>query len=253
MSKHVQSRRSFNQHALGSLLTFSLLEMLGRHDLFAAEIKPLAAKWLTDVNQIGLDLKGQKLDQATWQKKQEELLGQVELADVLRLIDFDNLTKKVEFADRGERSLHFSFPKVEGVPSELCFGKQIFALKKDRSVIPHGHNNMATAFLILQGNLQGKHYDRIEDQAEHIIIKPTIDRTFKPGECSTVTDYKDNVHWFKALTEPAFIFNLHLLDVQPGTKLPTGRVYIDPAGEKLEGGLIRAKRIGYKQANELYG
>lgn len=253
MSEQVQSRRRFNQQALGSLLTFSLLEMLGRHDLFAAEIKPIAAKWLSDVNQIGLDLKGQKLDQASWQKKQEELLGKIEVADMLRLIDFENLTKKVEFADRGERSLHFSFPKVEGVPSELCFGKQIFALKKGRSVIPHGHNNMATAFFILQGDLQGRHYDRVEDQAEHMIVKPTIDRKFKPGESSTVTDYKDNVHWFTALTEPAFIFNLHLLDVHPGTTLPTGRVYIDPAGEKLSGGLIRAKLIGYKEANELYG
>ena len=49
MSDQVQSRRSFNQQALGSLLTFSLLEMLGRHDLFAAEIKPIAAKWLADL------------------------------------------------------------------------------------------------------------------------------------------------------------------------------------------------------------
>ena len=160
-------------------------------------------------------------------------------------------TRKVVVAVHGR--VGDGVPAVEGLPKELVYGRQIFALKKDRSVVPHGHNNMATAFLILQGDLQGKHYDRIEDQAEHIVIKPTIDRKFKPGECSTVTDYKDNVHWFKALTEPAFIFNLHLLDVQPGTKLPTGRVYIDPAGEKLDGGLIRAKRIGYKEANELYG
>ncbi len=32
-----------------------------------------------------------------------------------------------------------------------------------------------------------------------MIIKPTIDRKFSPGECSTVSDYKDNVHWFQAL------------------------------------------------------
>ncbi len=253
MEPSTQSRRSFNSQALGSLLSLSLLETLCRHDLFAAEIRPNAIRWLTDVNQLGHDLHGQKLEQLAWQKKVEELLVQVNLPDLLKLIDFDRLTENVNFAERGERSLRFSFPKVEGVPTELSFGKQIFALKKGRSVIPHGHNNMATAFLILKGDLRGRHYDRVKDEPQYMIIKPTIDRKFVPGECSTVSDYKDNVHWFQAITEPAFIFNLHVLDVKPGTNLPTSRVYIDPEGEKLAGGLTRARLIGYKEANQLYG
>ena len=248
-----QSRRSFNAQALGSLLTFSLLETLCRYDLFADDIRPDAIRWLNGVDQLGKDLKGQELEQILWQQKVEELLPQVNLAELLRLIDFDRLTANVSFAERGERSLRFSFPKVEGVPSELSFGKQIFALKKDRSVVPHGHNNMATAFLILKGDLRGRHYDRVKNEPDHMIIRPTIDRKFVPGECSTVSDFKNNVHWFQALTEPAFIFNLHVLDVKPGTTLPTGRVYIDPKGEAIAGGLTRARLIGYKEANQLYG
>ena len=119
--------------------------------------------------------------------------------------------------------------------------------------MPHGHNNMATAFLILKGDLRGRHYDRVRDEPEHMIIKPTIDRKFGPGECSTVSDYKDNVHWFQALTEPAFIFNLHVLDVNPSGAQATGRVYVDPQGESIAGGLTRARLIGYKEANQLYG
>lgn len=253
MTTSIESRRGFNRQALGSLLTFSLLETLCRHDLFADEIRPDAIRWLADVNQLGQDLKGQKLEQLAWQKKVEELLARVDLPHVLDLIDFDRLTANVSFSPRGERSLRFSFPKVEGVPTELSFGKQIFALKKDRSVVPHGHNNMATAFLILKGDLRGRHYDRVGDEPGHMIIKPTIDRKFGPGECSTVSDYKDNVHWFQAMSEAAFIFNLHVMDVRPGTTLPTGRVYIDPAGEAIAGGLIRARRVGFKEANELYG
>lgn len=99
---------------------------------------------------------------------------------------------------------------------------------------------MATAFLILKGDLRGRHYDRLKDEPEHYIIRPTVDRTFVPGECSTVSDFKDNVHWFKAITELAFIFNLHVLSVNPNNREPTGRLYLDPEGEKLAGGLIRA-------------
>jgi hypothetical protein len=175
------------------------------------------------------------------------------LPDLLRLVDFERLTKDLELVDNGARSLRFDFPKVEGLPSEYVFGKQIFALKKGRSVVPHGHNNMATAFLILGGELHGRHYDRVEDRDDDLIIKPTVDKTFNAGESSTVSDFKDNVHWFTAQTEPAFIFNIHVLNVRPGSKLATGRVYLDPNGEKLAGGLIRAPRLGYKEVHKLYG
>jgi hypothetical protein len=247
------SRRRFGAHALSSLLTLSLLETLAQNDLFADEIRPDVVRWLADVNQLGRDLKGRSLDQATWQQKIEELMSRVALGDLLRLIDFDRLEAGAQFAERGERSLRLVFPKVEGLPTEWSFGRQIFALRKGRSVVPHGHNNMATAFLILKGDLRGRHYDRVRDEPGYMLIRPTIDRKFTPGECSTISDFKDNVHWFQALTEPAFIFNLHVMDVNPNPVNPTGRVYVDPAGEKIAGGLTRARRIGYKEANDLYG
>jgi hypothetical protein len=259
MSELVFTRRQFNAKTLGSLLTLSLLETLSRYDLFAAEVRESAVHWLSDVNQLGRDLQGQSIDQRAWQAKIEELLARVSLDDVRALVDFDKLTTSVRFADRGERSLKVTFPKVDGVPAELSFGRQIFALNKGRSVIPHGHNNMATAFLILKGELRGRHYDRVDNeltpdnQVTYMHIRPTIDRTFKPGECSTVSDFKDNVHWFQAISDGAFIFNLHVLDVNPTSKLHTGRVYIDPHGEQMAGGLTRAKVIGYKEADQLYG
>lgn len=247
------SRRTFTTQALGSLLTYSLLETLCANDLFAAKVKPDTISWLAKVNELSLDVKNQRLQQVEWQRSIEELFNKVELSDLLKLIDFDRLTKNLKFVDNGARSLRFKFPKVEGLPTEYVFGKQIFALKKGRSVVPHGHNNMATAFLILKGDLHGRHFDRLEDGKDYFLIKPTIDRTFGPGECSTVSDYKDNIHWFKATTEPAFIFNLHVLNTSPGSALPTGRVYLNPNGEKVEGNLIRAPKLGYKAAHQMFG
>ena len=247
------TRRQFNQQALGSLLTFSLLETLCQCDAFADEVKPITLQWLRDVNQLGWDVKGQKIPQLDWQKKIEELFVKVDLSDLLRLVDFDRLTANVQPPDHGARSLRIKFPQVEGVPEKLAFGQQVFALKQGRSVVPHGHNNMATAFLILKGEFQGRNYDRIQDEKEHLIIRPTVDRKFVPGECSTISDDRDNVHWFKALSEPAFIFNIHVLNVRPGNQLATGRIYVDPNGEKLKDGLIRARLVEYDEVNKLYG
>ncbi len=247
------SRREFTQQALGSLLTFTLLDTLFQRDAFAEAVKPITVKWLADVNQLGTDLKDEKLKQLEWQKKIKELFSQVDLPDLLQLVDFDKLTKNVDTPDHGARSLSFNFQKIDGVPTKLVFGKQIFALRKGRSVVPHGHNNMATAFLILKGDFQGRHYDRLEDLPEHMIIRPTIDDKFGPGGCSTVSDFKDNVHWFQAQSEPAFIFNIHVNNINPKAVEATGRVYIDPHGEKLSDGRIKARLIGYDESNKLYG
>ena len=122
MENSPQTRRAFGAQTLGSLLTFSLLETLCRYDAFAAEARPSAVRWVAGVNELGRDLKGRSLDQLTWQAKVEELLPQVDMAGFLELIDFDRLTSRVAFAERGERSLRPVFPKVEGLPTELSFG-----------------------------------------------------------------------------------------------------------------------------------
>jgi hypothetical protein len=246
------SRRQFGQQTLGALLTYSLLQTLVARDAFGEEMKLLAAKWLKDVNDLSNDVKGKQLKQIDWQAKVDELLGKVDLADTLKFLDFNKLTADIKFKDQGELSLHAKLPQVEGLPTNLVFGHQVFALSKDRSVVPHGHNNMATAFLILKGTFRGRHYDRLEDVGEFFIIRPTIDRDFKVGEHSTVSDHKDNVHWFTATSETAFIFNIHVMNVDPA-KTNTGRVYLDPNGEKLSDNRIKARRVSAGEVYKLYG
>jgi len=246
------TRRQFTQQTLGALLTYSLLETLFRTEAFGEPTRVLAARWLKELNDLSQDVKQSRLPHVEWQKKVDELLARVDLADTLRLLDFDKLTANIKYRDQGELSLRAKLPAVEGLPTDLVFGHQVFALAKGRSVVPHGHNNMATAFLILKGDFHGRHYDRLEDDGQWMIIRPTIDRTFTLGEHSTVSDYKDNVHWFTATSDQAFIFNIHVMNVDPEKK-NTGRVYIDPSGEKLSDGRIKARRVTSGEVYRLYG
>lgn len=246
------SRRQFTQHTLTGLLTYSLLDLLVARDAFGAETKALAARWIKDLNDLSHDVKGKKFSQVEWQKKVDSLFDQVDLTDTLKFLDFDKLTSNIKYRDQGELSLKPKLPAVEGLPTSLVFGHQVFALTKDRSVVPHGHNNMATAFLILKGDFRGRHYDRLEDDGQFMIIRPTLDRSFTAGEHSTVSDYKDNVHWFTATSDQAFIFNIHIMNVDPDVK-NTGRVYIDPQGEQLSDNRIRAKRVTSAEVYKLYG
>ena len=109
---------------------------------------------------------------------------------------------------------------------------------------------MCTAFLILDGEFQGRLYDRLEDDRTSMILKPSVNETFKTGQVSTISEKKDNVHWFKANSERGFIFNIHVMNLHAGK---TGRVYVDPQGEEIGDGKIRAKKIKAAEAFKLYG
>jgi hypothetical protein len=247
------SRREFGVRAISGFTLFALADTIFGKDAFASSFRPVGEHWLSQLDQLGRDCKDQKLKQVEWQKLVEELYSKVDLPDFLKLIDFEKVRKQAaDYKGPGAKSLMVNFPQIEGIPTKLSFGRQIFAMKKDRSVVPHGHDNMATAFLMLKGDCRGRHYERVADEKAHLIVAPTIDKTFGPGGTSTISDQKDNVHWFQALTDDAFIFNIHLMGVTKGGKTP-GRVYIDPNGEKIEGGKIRARLIDHVEADKLYG
>ncbi len=247
------TRREFNRRLLGSLTAYGLIETLFACDLFADAVKPVIRKWMAELSDLSQDLKNKKLKDVDFQAKLEELYKRVDLPELLKLVELERVEKSVKYPERGAANLGIDLSKVEGLPSKLAFGKQIFAMRKGRSVVPHGHDNMCTGFIILKGDFAGKHYDRVEDHKDHYLIKPTIDRRFTPGECSTVSDNKDNVHWFQAESETGFIFNIHIMGYNPeNVKLP-GRVYVDPDGEKVSGGLIVAKKITSAEAHKKYG
>jgi hypothetical protein len=250
----IATRRTFNQQMLGTLAAYGLIETLFQGDVFADSVKPIVSKWLQELHELTKSLKAdRKLKDTEFQTQLDQLYKRVELPQLLKVLDFDRLERTVKLPEHGARGVGIDLRKVEGLPERLYFGKQIFCMKKGRSVVPHGHNNMCTGFIVLRGDFEGKHYDRVEDRPEHYVIRPTIDRVFKPGEFSTVSDHKDNVHWFKATSETGFIFNIHVLGYDPGIKLPTGRVYLDPDGKKMKGGLILAKRMTSSECHKKYG
>ncbi len=246
------SRREFHAKLIGSAITFSLLETLWSRDLFAADAKPTIAKWVGELVEITKDLKGQKLTDVQFQAKMEDLYKRVDLTELCTLIKLDEAEKK-KLPDNGAANFGFDLSKVDGLPADVGFGKQIFACKKGRSIVPHGHANMCTGFIILKGEWHGRHYDRVETKADHYVIKPTIDRTFKPGELSTISDHKDNIHWFEATSDTAFIFNVHVIGYDKTIKESSGRLYVDPDGEKLAGGLIKAAKMTSADCHKKYG
>ncbi|MBI2425941.1 MAG: hypothetical protein HYV27_24165 [Candidatus Hydrogenedentes bacterium] len=247
------SRREFTSGMASSVLVYGLLEMLWSRGLFADAVKPIVNQWFHELYTTGQDLYGQKLKDTEFQAKLEELLRRADLQELVKFVDLDKIASTAKLPQTGALSTSFDLAQVEGLPAELNFGRQIFCMGKSRAVVPHGHENMVTGFIVLKGSFHGRHYDRLESHADHYIIRPTIDDTFGAGGVSTISDHKDNVHWFQCDSETGFIFNAHFMDYDPTISEPSGRLYLDPDGEKLAGGLIKAPKMDWDSSHAKYG
>jgi hypothetical protein len=246
------SRRIFTQNMLGSLLTFSFVETLCKSDSLASPVKPVAHRWLVELHEMSRDLKQQKIKPLEWQNKIDELFARVELKDLMQAINFNRLSKRVRWSDNHEYVDEINFPRVQGLPKDYPFTAMLVAMRKDRPVVPHGHINMTTMHLVLSGEIHLRQYDRVRDDDKQVIIKPTVDKVCQPGEFSTISDDKNNVHWFQPTSDAALAFNIGLYAINPNKGF-TGRDYLDPdRGEKVEGDLLRVRRLEQDEAYKLY-
>lgn len=234
-------------------MTFSLVKTLCAGGMLRGDLGVLAKKWLVEVEEMSSGLKGGKLRQAEWQTKVEELFRRVDMPDLLRAIDYTALTRAPLFPEDHESAVNLEFPNVEGLPAELTYIPMFIAFKKGRAIVPHGHRNMVSMHMMLDGRVHARHYERRSEDAATIVVAPSLDETFKRGDLSTVSDERHNVHWFRALTDSVFMFNVAVFGLD-GTRNFTGRDYIDPLGAQKNGdGTLRARRLTHAEAFKLYG
>ncbi len=247
------SRRDFTRKMLETMCSMTLAASLCEAQALKGSVKSIAHKWVFEMERICQDLRGGKIEPIDWQDQIESLLNRVDLPDLLKSIDYDRLSKTAKFFDDHETAEDITFERIKNLPDKLSFAPYFYAMKKGVSVVPHGHRNMTTMHIILKGEAHGWHYDRIADEDEHLIIKLTKDKALTSGAVSTISDERDNIHWFKAQTEPVFMFNIGVYRLNPNAPV-TGRDYIDPnRGEKLSDGSIRVPLINHDDAYKIYG
>ena len=247
------SRRNFTRNMLDSLLMFSLVRSLSRVDVLANPLKPIVRRWLIEMEHVTRELRQGKVKPTEWQRQIESLLSHVELNDLLSAIDYERLEKTAVFPEDHESAEDVDFSRNKHLPAELSFAPYFYAMKKGVAIVPHGHRNMTSMHMMLKGRAHGRQFERVYDEAQYLTIKPTIDKTLEVGAVTTISDQKDNIHWFKALSEPVFMFNIGVFGINPSASF-SGRDYLDPlGGEKVGDGLIRARRIQVKEAYKLYG
>jgi hypothetical protein len=246
------SRREFARDTLGSLLTFSLINILSDSAAIAGPLRPVARLWVLEMSRTTKEMRAGSISQKQWQGGIEELLAKVDLSDLFRAIDYDALVKKAVFRPVHETVMEIDLARAEGISGELGFDAFFYAMKKGVDIVPHGHKNMSTMHMVLSGEAQALHYDKISEDGDHVMIKQVSDLVARPGDASTVSDESTNVHWFKTLSDRVFMFNIGVYSIDPA-KAFTGREYVDPVrGDKEANGVIRSRKLSGDEAYKLY-
>ena len=244
-------KREFAKGLLATVSSFCLIESLFTYQAFGKEINPIINHWAIQLNEFCMDLKTESISAVQWQFQMEKLYQQVELEAILQFIEFDKLIKGFEYPELGVNTKRVKFPKLSGLPEQTVFVKKIFGMKKGRAIIPHGHSNMASAHLILQGDMHIRHYEKVHQEEKSLIIKPTVDRTAHVGDSSSISDEKENIHWFIANSETAFTFDIILLDLnQAAYAIHNVDIY---EKEDLHDGTMRVPILAVDTALKKYG
>ncbi|MGH9957014.1 MAG: hypothetical protein ACREBC_07775 [Pyrinomonadaceae bacterium] len=234
-------------------MAVAFLETLATAGAIPRSVGPIFERWLRRLHGYSADLRKGVVPAPVWQREVGSLLEHVPLEELLRLIDFEQMVKSVSLPDDRATTRDPVFPQLENLPRRSPHIRRVFLLGRDRAIVPHGHRNMVSGHLVIHGSLRVRHFERVRDEPEHLLLRPTIDRESHPGLATTVSDYKDNVHWLVATSDVAATFDVIVPGLDP-TKPTQFMDFVDPRrGERLGDGTIRAPRLSADEVFKRYG
>lgn len=246
-------RRQFVQ----SFAAIAALSMIAQSGALAATPASLDrwAKGLADLNR---DLAAGRITLTEWQGKIAVLHAGVEIGELKRYLDFDKLTAAMTFPSKLAETADPHLPphiNVDGI--ERPWFIRFFGMRKGGAVIPHVHNNMVSAHLVVDGQFHARTFDRRADmpdaKGDAVLLRPSRDETLRAGGVVTMSDDHDNSHWLIAEADRSFTFDVGLVDLSKTRSYGLeankhSMIFVDPTAEEDGYGLIRAPVITFEQS-----
>jgi hypothetical protein len=252
------SRRAVMQGLVSLVVGRSLLAHLAAAQALGGPARREVDRWIEELAGLCAGVRSHALSPEQWQERIAALYRRVELADVLRAIAFEKLIDGIAYPENMATVRNVTLSRIAGLPARPAFGHKVFALKRGTAVIPHAHNNMVSAHLVLRGTFHVRTYHRRRDEPGALILEPSIDRSYGPGELLTMSDARDNVHWLVATSAHAFTFDVPVTDLEPGRIYPTpantwSMIHVDPTGRPAADGTIRAPTLSFEEGIARFG
>ncbi len=254
------SRRDAIKLSAGSLLAASFLNHAASIGCAMGPVEDHLESWKQRLGSVSNKLGKGAISGLQWQEEMDRIYGDTPIPDLLKTIQFDDLKEgilKQDLKTRGELFVDIAIPGVADAvtgsePDQVLISKLAY-VQKGRNIPPHGHGNMVSAFLCVSGDFRVQLFDKIEDHQDEMIVRQTLDEKHATvGTWSSISDYKNNVHWLTANSANCFLFTCKLIRLEPQRKMQ-GRINIDLREPNVVGSnTYRAKKITFSQAAALY-
>jgi hypothetical protein len=229
------------------------LALLGREVSAAAPQRRMPARdWIERQGELARALKSGKIAPLQWMAEAERLAGEIEVAELMAELDKAQITQQALPTTNDPRKSSIRFLDAEGAPRKLGYGAALFAFQPHNVITPHGHRHMVSSHLVVEGAFRVRNFDRLGDEGEAMLIRPTRDTIAVTGQLSAMTPERDNIHWFVPQDGPAMTFDVIISGIDPG-EADYEIEAVDPlGGTMLADGTIRAPKIGFEAASDKY-
>ena len=142
-----------------------------------------------------------------------------------------------------------------GLLRRLGIRSDVLIVRAGEQIPPHGHSQVVSGFYVLEGQVAIRHYDRVEELPQHVVLRKAIDTTLDPGGYTTNSEYHHNIHWLLGLAPASYLFRFTVTDVPVrrfSSAEPKGsRIYVDPTVPPDASGLIPAPYITEEEAKRV--
>lgn len=243
------TRRSQLTGLFGAFVSYALLS-----EVSCARPKPrMAARdWIDRQDELARALKRGEVAPKQWMTEVERLAREVDIAELMADVNKARISAAAQppTNDPSKRSVRFI--DSSGTPRRLAYAAALFDFTPTNVITPHGHKNMVSAHLVAAGKFRVRNFDRLRDEGEAMVIRPTRDFIAATGTLSAMSSTSDNIHWFVPKGGPARTFDVIISGLDP--QQPNFDIAaIDPVGGKrLAGGAILAPIMSFEAASAKY-
>ncbi|HVE82347.1 MAG TPA: hypothetical protein VND93_05855 [Myxococcales bacterium] len=251
------NRRAFLLGSARLAAWYGVLELGAGARAWAQGVEPVIRKWMKELAEICAAVEAGTLAPPAWQTAIERLHASVPLEEIIRFVDLEAALARIRAPER-------KLGAVEDVrwpgagPGLPRFGHKLFVYRKGACTPPHAHNHLVSAHLVLKGQIRARTFNRLQDLERSILIQPTGDRTLGPGHTVSMSDDRDNVHWFEGASDVSVSFDVPVGDISPGKayRQPAevyNQIYLDPTVAARADGRIEAPILKFRESVQKFG
>jgi hypothetical protein len=244
----VPTRRDFLAAVLTAVPAYALLGAAGA----AADRGMGARHWIARQQQIALALAEGEIGPLAWQVEVERLAGEVDLdrlmAEVARAAQKAPHRALPNYPARRK----FYFRDEDGAKRRFRYKTVLFEFRRHDVITPHAHRNMVSAHMVVEGAFRVRTFDHVRDADGALVIRPRTDGMAELGHVTSMSQARNNVHWFVARAERAVTFDV-LIDGLDTARRRQDIIPLDPLrATPLADGTLRAPILSHAESSRLY-